>query len=108
MGNNNNVTLETIKRENLINTKSIKEIIQADYNIFFYDMLTFPEEGKIIVSTRNNLSIVEIEGLKLVKKLEIKNLKILQHSHKKPKYKNGKVYYFYASKEETYASILLM
>ena len=110
MGNNNNVTLETIKRENLINTKSIKEIIQADYNKknFFYDMLTFPEEGKIIVSTKNNLSIVEIEGLKLVKKLEIKNLKILQHSHKKPKYQNGKVYYFYASKEETYASILLM
>ena len=58
MGNNNNVTLETIKRENLINTKSIKEIIQADYNKknFFYDMLTFPEEGKIIVSTKNNLS----------------------------------------------------
>ena len=110
MGNNNNVTIETIKRENLINTKSIKEIIQADYNKknFFYDMLTFPEEGKIIVSTKNNLSIVEIEGLKLVKKLEIKNLKIIQHSHKKPKYKNGKVYYFYASKEETYASILLM
>ena len=55
MGNNNYVKCELMKRENLINTKSITKRIQAKN--FFYDMLTFPEEGKIIVSTKNDVHI---------------------------------------------------
>ena len=106
MGNNNYVKCELMKRENLINTKSITKRIQAKN--FFYDMLTFPEEEKIIISTKQNLLLFETLEFKLIQTIEIKNLKILQHSHKKPKNKNDRINYFYASKEENYALILLI
>ena len=106
MGNNNYVKCELMKRENLINTKSITKRIQAKN--FFYDMLTFPEEEKIIISTKQNLLLFETLEFKLIQTIEIKNLKILQHAHKKPKNKNDRINYFYASKEENYALILLI
>ena len=106
MGNNNYVKCELMKRENLINTKSITKRIQAKN--FFYDMLTFPEEEKIIISTKQNLLLFETLEFKLIQTIEIKNLKVLQHAHKKPKNKNNRINYFYASKEENYALILLI
>ena len=106
MGNNNYVKCELIKRENLINTKSITKRNQAIN--FFYDMLTFPEEEKIIISTKQNLLLFETLEFKLIQTIEIKNLKVLQHANKKPKNKNNRINYFYASKEENYALILLI
>ena len=106
MGNNNYVKKELIKRENLINTKRITNIIQA--KTFFNDMLTFPEEKKIIISTKKHLLLSETEGFSVIQTIEIKNLKILQHAHKKPENKNEGVNYFYASKEENYVLILLI
>ena len=106
MGNNNYVKCELMKRENLINTKSITKRIQAKN--FFYDMLTFPEEEKIIISTKQNLLLFETLEFKLIQTIEIKNLKVLQHANKKPKNKNNRINYFYASKEENYALILLI
>ena len=72
MGNNNYVKCELMKRENLINTKSITKRIQAKN--FFYDMLTFPEEEKIIISTKQNLLLFETLEFKLIQTIEIKNL----------------------------------
>jgi hypothetical protein len=112
MGNKNNVIMSTVKKENLINTKSVTKKIKTSNNInFFYDILTFPEEEKILVSTPKNLMIFESITFKLIQTLEIKNLKILQKLHKNKSYyddEKERIYSFYASKEESYASIILL
>ena len=79
MGNKNNIRLNSVQKGNLINTKSITNRIKTGTNInFFYDILTFPEEEKIIVSTPKELLIFETISFKLVQRLEIKNLKIFK------------------------------
>jgi hypothetical protein len=112
MGNKNNVIMSTVKKENLINTKSVTKKIKTSNNInFFYDILTFPEEEKILVSTPKNLMIFESITFKLIQTLEIKNLKILQKLYKNKSYyddEQERIYSFYASKEESYASIILL
>ena len=109
MGNKNNVTFDSVKKENLINAKAVTNKIKTSNNTnFFYDMLAFPEEEKIIVSTPKNLMIFETITFKLIQTLEIKNLKVLQNIHKNFDNKIDRIYSFYASKEGTYASIILL
>jgi hypothetical protein len=112
MGNKNNIRLNSVQKGNLINTKSITNRIKTGTNInFFYDILTFPEEEKIIVSTPKELLIFETISFKLVQRLEIKNLKILQNLSKNKTYLNSPkdhIYYFYASKEGSCTSIILL
>ena len=112
MGNKNNVAMTSVKKENLINTKTVTNKIKTSTNInFFYDMLPFPEEDKIIVSTPKDLIIFESITFKLIQTLEIKNLKVLQKLPKSKSYINDekeRVYSFYASKEGSWASIILL
>ena len=112
MGNNNNVIMNSVKKENLINTKSVTNRLKTTNNInFFYDMIPFPEEEKIIVSTPKQLMIFESITFKLIHTLEIKNLKILQNLPKSKSYMNNPkahIYSFYASKEGSSTSIILL
>ena len=112
MGNKNNVAMNTVKKENLINTRTVTNKIKTSTNInFFYDMLTFPDEDKIIVSTPKDLMIFESITFKLIQTLEIKNLKFLQKLPKNKSYiddEKERVYSFYASKEGSWASIILL
>ena len=112
MGNKNNVIVNSVKKENLINTKSVTNRLKTTNNInFFYDMLPFPEEEKIIVSTPKQLMIFESIAFKLINTLEIKNLKILQNLPKSKSYMNNPkahIYSFYASKEGSSTSIILL
>ena len=112
MGNKNNVIMNSVKKENLINTKSVTNRLKTTNNInFFYDMLPFPEEEKIIVSTPKQLMIFESIAFKLIHTLEIKNLKILQNLPKSKSYMNNPkahIYSFYASKEGSSTSIILL
>ena len=112
MGNKNNVIVNSVKKENLINTKSVTNRLKTTNNInFFYDMLPFPEEEKIIVSTPKQLMIFESIAFKLIHTLEIKNLKILQNLPKSKSYMNNPkahIYSFYASKEGSSTSIILL
>ena len=103
------ITTTTLKKENLINTKKVTNKIKTSNNMnFFYDMLAFPEEEKIIVSTPKYIIIFESITFKLIKTLEIKNLKVLQKIDKSIDSKIDRIYSFYASKEGTYASIILL
>ena len=112
MGNKNNVIMNSVKKENLISTKKVTNRIQTSNNInFFYDMLPFPEEEKIIVTTRKSLLIFESITFKLIHSLEIQNLKILQNIPKNKSYINSPkdhIYSFYASKEGSCTSIILL
>ena len=112
MGNKNNVIMNSVKKENLINTKSVTNRLKTTNNInFFYDMFPFPEEEKIIVSTPKQLMIFESTTFKLIHTLEIKNLKILQNLPKSKSYMNNPkahIYSFYASKEGSSTSIILL
>ena len=112
MGNKNNVIVNSVKKENLINTKSVTNRLKTTNNInFFYDMIPFPEEEKIIVSTPKQLMIFESIAFKLIHTLEIKNLKILQNLPKSKSYMNNPkahIYSFYASKEGSSTSIILL
>ena len=109
MGNKNNVAFDSVKKENLINSKVVTNRIKTSNNTnFFYDMLAFPEEEKILVSTPKNLMIFETITFKLIQTLEIKNLKVLQNTHKNIDNKIDRIYSFYASKEGNYASIILL
>ena len=109
MGNKNNVAFDSVKKENLINSKVVTNRIKTSNNTnFFYDMLAFPEEEKILVSTPENLMIFETITFKLIQTLEIKNLKVLQNIHKNIDNKTDRIYSFYASKEGNYASIILL
>ena len=112
MGNKNNVIMNSLKKENLINTKSVTNRLKTTNNInFFYDMIPFPEEEKIIVSTPKQLMIFESIAFKLIHTLEIKNLKILQNLPKSKSYMNNPkahIYSFYASKEGSSTSIILL
>ena len=112
MGNKNNVIMNSVKKENLISTKKVTNRIQTSNNInFFYDMLPFPEEEKIIVTTRKSLLIFESITFKLIHSLEIQNLKILQNIPKSKSYINNPkdhIYSFYASKEGSCTSIILL
>ena len=112
MGNKNNVIMNSVKKENLINTKSVTNRLKTTNNInFFYDMIPFPEEEKIIVSTPKQLMIFESISFKLIHTLEIKNLKILQNLPKSKSYMNNPkahIYSFYASKEGSSTSIILL
>ena len=112
MGNKNTVIMNSVKKENLINTKSVTNRLKTTNNInFFYDMIPFPEEEKIIVSTPKQLMIFESIAFKLIYTLEIKNLKILQNLPKSKSYKNNPkahIYSFYASKEGSSTSIILL
>ena len=112
MGNKNNVIMNSVKKEYLINTKSVTNRLKTTNNInFFYDMIPFPEEEKIIVSTPKQLMIFESIAFKLIHTLEIKNLKILQNLPKSKSYMNNPkahIYSFYASKEGSSTSIILL
>ena len=114
MGNNSNVTMKSVKKENLIDTKNVTNKIKNSNNInFFFDMLAFPEEEKLIVSTPKDLMIFESITFKLLHTLEIKNLKVLQNinRNKRGNYKKNKeerIYSFYASKGGSWASITLI
>ena len=104
--------MNSVKKENLINTKSVTNRLKTTNNInFFYDMIPFPEEEKIIVSTPKQLMIFESIAFKLIHTLEIKNLKILQNLPKSKSYMNNPkahIYSFYASKEGSSTSIILL
>ena len=74
-------------------------------------MLPFPEEEKIIVTTRKSLLIFESITFKFIHTLEIQNLKILQNIPKSKSYINSPkdhIYSFYASKEGSCTSIILL
>ena len=112
MGNENNVNIKSVRKENLINTKSVTNKIKTSNSInFFLDILTFPEEEKILVSSTQSLMVFESITFKLIQTLEIKNLKILQNINKNKKdINNGKngIYSFYASKGDSWACIYLI
>ena len=108
MGNQNNVNLTSVKKENLINTKSVTNRVKTSNNInFFLDMLAFPEEEKLLVSASQNLMIFESITFKLIQTLEIKDLKVLQKINNS---KNGidRTYSFFASKGGSWACIYLI
>ena len=108
MGNQNNVNLTSVKKENLINTKSVTNRVKTSNNInFFLDMLAFPEEEKLLVSASQNLMIFESITFKLIQTLEIKDLKVLQKINNA---KNGidRTYSFFASKGGSWACIYLI
>ena len=98
MGNNSNVTMKSVKKENLIDTKNVTNKIKNSNNInFFFDLLM----------------IFESITFKLLHTLEIKNLKVLQNinRNKRGNYKKNKeerIYSFYASKGGSWASITLI
>ena len=99
MGNQNNINFKSVAKENLINKKSVTNRIKTSNNInFFLDILTFPEEEKILVSSTQSLMIFESLTFKLIQTLEIKNMKILQKINKNKrgiKYGEDKIYSFY-------------
>ena len=108
MGNQNNINIQSVGKENLINTKSVTNRVKTSNNInFFLDMLVFPEEEKILVSTSQNLMVFETITFKLIQTLEIKNLKVLQKINHDIKDDLGRTYFFYASKGGSWASINL-
>ena len=108
MGNQNNINIKSVGKENLINTKSVTNRVKTSNNInFFLDMLVFPEEEKILVSTSQNLMVFETITFKLIQTLEIKNLKVLQKINHDIKDDLGRTYFFYASKGGSWASINL-
>jgi hypothetical protein len=110
MGNQNNINITSVSKENLINRKSVTNKVKTSNNInFFLDMLAFPEEEKIIVSTPQSLMIFESITFKLIQTLEITNLKVLQNINKNKNIKNGidRIYSFYASKGGSWACIYL-
>ena len=108
MGNQNNINIKSVGKENLINTKSVTNRVKTSNNInFFLDMLIFPEEEKILVSTSQNLMVFETITFKLIQTLEIKNLKVLQKINHDIKDDLGRTYFFYASKGGSWASINL-
>ena len=107
MGNKNNVNLTSVKKENLINTKSVTNKLKTSNKInFFLDMLAFPEEEKLLVSASQNLMVFESITFKLIKTLEITDLKVLQ---KIDSIKNevDRTYSFLASKGGSWAYIYL-
>ena len=109
MGNKDILTTNPSINENLINKKSVTNRIKTSTNInFFYDMLVFPEEEKMIVSTPKELMVFESITFKLIQTLEIKNLKVLQNKPINDNNKIEHIYPFYASKEGSYASIILL
>ena len=108
MGNQNNINIKSVGKENLINTKSVTNRVKTSNNInFFLDMLIFPEEEKILVSTSQNLMVFETITFKLIQTLEIKNLKVLQKINNDIKDGLDRTYSFYASKGGSWASINL-
>ena len=112
MGNQNNINFKSVSKENLINKKSVTNRIKTSNNInFFLDILTFPEEEKILVSSTQSLMIFESLTFKLIQTLEIKNMKILQKINKNKrgiKYVEDKIYSFYGSKGGSWACIQLI
>ena len=112
MGNQNNINFKSVSKENLINKKSVTNRIKTSNNInFFLDILTFPEEEKILVSSTQSLMIFESLTFKLIQTLEIKNMKILQKINKNKrgiKYGEDKIYSFYGSKGGSWACIQLI
>ena len=112
MGNQNNINFKSVAKENLINKKSVTNRIKTSNNInFFLDILTFPEEEKILVSSTQSLMIFESLTFKLIQTLEIKNMKILQKINKNKrgiKYGEDKIYSFYGSKGGSWACIQLI
>ena len=110
MGNQPNITIKSVGRENLIKNKSVTNKLKTSNNInFFLDMISFPEEEKIIVSTPQNLIVFETITFKVIETLEIKNLKVLQNLKNKKDFKNkaNRIYSFFASKGGSYASVHL-
>ena len=112
MGNQNNINFKSVAKENLMNKKSVTNRIKTSNNInFFLDILTFPEEEKILVSSTQSLMIFESLTFKLIQTLEIKNMKILQKINKNKrgiKYGEDKIYSFYGSKGGSWACIQLI
>ena len=112
MGNQNNINLTSVGKGSLINSKSVTNKVKTSNNInFFLDMIPFPEEEKILVSTSQNLMIFESITFKLIQTLEITDLKVLQPiKSNKIDLKNGidRTYSFYASKGGSWACIFLI
>ena len=111
MGNQPNITIKSVGRENLIKNKQVTNKLKTSNNInFFLDMIAFPEEEKLIVSTPQNLIIFESITFKIIQSLEIKGLKVLQNlNNNKNDIRNraNRIYSFFASKGGSYASIHL-
>ena len=105
MGNKNNINLKSVKKENLINSKTVTNRLKTSNPInFFLDMIAFPEEEKILVSTPQNIIVFESTTFNLIKTLEIKNFKVL-HKLKKNEKGADRTYSFYGSKGGSWASI---
>ena len=111
MGNQNNVNISPLIKQNLINKKTITNKVKLANNInFFLDMLVFPEEEKMIVSTPQSLMIFESTTFQLIQTLEITNLNVLQNiNNNKNNIKNGidRTYSFFASKGGSWACVYL-
>ena len=81
-----NVTLNSLKKTDFIqNKKLIKKLKTDDKQNFFLDILSFPENQRIIVSTPQNLLIFETIQFTLLEILDIRDLKILQPDNKSKK-----------------------
>ena len=108
MGNQNNINIKSVKKEDLINNKTITNRLKTSNPInFFLDMIAFPEEEKILVSTPQNIIIFESITFNLIQTLEIKNLKVIQKLKKNEK-RADRTYSFYGSKGGSWASIFLI
>ena len=108
MGNQNDINIKSVKKENLIDTKSVTNKVKTSNPInFFLDMIAFPEEEKILVSTPQSLMVFESITFKLVQTLEIKNLKVLQKINKNEK-GIDRTYSFYGSRGGSWACIYLI
>ena len=107
MGNKNEVVINSIGKENFIQEKKLKgNLTVSSINNFFYDILPFPEEEKIILSSTKQITIVGFNPINIEKKLEIKNLKVLQRNYKNVEKNKQHIYSFYACKEGSYALIM--
>ena len=107
MGNKNEVVINSIGKENFIQEKKLKGNLKAPgNNNFFYDILPFPEEEKIILSSTKQITIVGFNPINIEKKLEIKNIKVLQRNYKNVEKNKQHIYSFYACKEGSYALIM--
>ena len=103
-----NVSLSSLKKTDFIqNKKLLKKIKIENKQNFFLDILSFPENRRIIVSTPQNLLIYETVQFTLLETIDLRDLKILQPDNrfKKDELIDDNNCSFYGTRGGTWATI---